>query len=185
MKIEPSPYTVLIDTREQLKFSFAHPFKSGNKLYSIQTEIGTIKSGDYSLKGYENEISVERKSLKDLFGTLGQGRSRFIRELERLAEMKFAAVVVEADWTTILTNPPSRSRLKPVTIVHSVLAWQQRYRGIHWWFLPDRDLAEVITLRVLDRYWRDGLMKIPFSVSSTIAITNNPTPTQIAGASAN
>lgn len=156
MKIQPSPYTVVCDTRENLPYTFANPFTSGRSLYTIQTVTGTLASGDYSLRGYESAVAVERKSLKDLFGTIGQGRGRFQRELERLSKFTFAVVMIEAEWSEILTNPPKRSRLNPVNIAHSIIAWEQRYPTVHWRTVPGREMGEIFTLRILDRFWRDS-----------------------------
>jgi hypothetical protein len=66
--------------------------------------------------------------------------------------MTFAAVVVEADWEKILKHPPDFSRLNPKTIFRSVIAWQQRYPRVHWWMGPDRRFAEIVTLRILERF---------------------------------
>src|SRR5581483_2134770 len=101
-----------------------------------------------------NQLAVERKSLADLFHTLGQGRDRFQRELGRLAKYDFAAIVIEADWSTIIMDPPKRSRLLPKTIFRSVIAWQLRYPRIHWWTCPNRQFAEVTTFRLLERFWK-------------------------------
>jgi hypothetical protein len=96
---------VVADTREQLPFGFQGMLcdaKDGGGPLTVPVVRGTLKSGDYSLKGFESRVAVERKSVADLFGTLGQGRDRFERELGRLAEMEYAAVVVEGDWREIL-----------------------------------------------------------------------------------
>jgi ERCC4-type nuclease len=99
---------------------------------------------------------VERKSAADLFGTLAGGRRRFVRELERLQERcEYAAVVVEADWETLFTTPPEYSRLPPRNVFRSVVAYQQRYPRVHWWFCPGRRFAELTTFRVLERFWRE------------------------------
>lgn len=167
---KPSPYTVVIDNREQRPFLFVGELKSGKDVYRVEQAPGTLQSGDYSLRGYELDIAVERKSLTDLFCTLGKDRPRFERELQRLEKMSFAAIVVEADWRTVLTAPPPRSKLRPETIVHSVLAWQQRYQNIHWWFCMDRDMAEIVTLRILDRFWRDSKRLFEVDPAETIKV---------------
>lgn len=149
------PYTVVIDTREQTPYAFAQPFRVGKKSFAVPSVVATLGSGDYSLSGYQSRVAVERKSLADLYSTLGSGRARFERELERLEFYDFAAVVVEAEWSTILGSPPKHSRLNPKTVICSVLAWQQRYPRIHWWCVPGRGVGEVVTLRILDRYWRE------------------------------
>lgn len=155
----PTPYTVICDSREQMPYKFEKPLVWGVRLkdrpFRVQTTTAALPSGDYSLAGFESQIAVERKSITDLFGTLGGGRVRFHRELERLAAMTFAAVVIEAEWSTILAAPPPRSRLLPKTVFLSVVAWQQRFPAVHWWTVPNRDVGEATTIRILDRWWRE------------------------------
>ena len=119
-----------------------------------KTTIRGLKSGDYSIDGFEDRVAVERKSLSDLYGSLGTGRDRFEREMVRLKDFEFAAVVIEAPWSTIINKPPSRSRLKAVSVVATIIAWMQRYR-VHWITCPNRIFAEKITHRILDRWYRD------------------------------
>lgn len=152
--------TVVRDTREQTGYGFASltcDQADGGGPLIVPVEVGTLRSGDYSLRGYEDQVAVERKSLPDLFGTLGQGRERFERELERLAAFRFAAVVVEATLPEVLLSPPRNSDLNPKTVVRSVLAWQQRVPNVHWWFAGPRPLAEALTFRVLDRFLKERL----------------------------
>ena len=157
------PKAIVVDTREQLPFSFAGiradggawPPRDRGKTLIVECVAGTLASGDYSLAGAETRVAVERKSVADLFNTLGQGRERFVRELFRLNSYQFAAVVVEADWSTILHNPPPFSQLLPKTVMRSVIAWQMAFPRVHWNFLPDRRHAEIWTFRVLERFWRE------------------------------
>jgi ERCC4-type nuclease len=152
------PAAVLIDTREQIAFTFEglkSDAKDGCLPLRVETKRATLASGDYSIDGFPGRVAVERKSLEDLYATLGRGRNRFQCELERLADLDFAAVVVEADWPTVLRGLPERSRLNPKTVFRSVIAWQQRFRTVHWWFCPGRSFAEAVTLRLLERFWKD------------------------------
>lgn len=169
------PFTIAIDTREQLPYSFAGfcaDAKDGGGPLLVGTERVTLKSGDYGIidrtayagppnDGWIRRIAIERKSPQDFFHTLGQDRSRFERELERLNELDFAKVVVEAEWSAILdTDGPMSSlgvisQLKPKTAWRSVLAWQQRFPRVHWDFVPGRDFGEATTLRTLERYWKE------------------------------
>lgn len=152
--------TIVVDTREQVPYQFANMIADaadGGERIAVPYERGTLKSGDYSLLGYESQVAVERKSLADLFGTLGQGRDRFEREIERLAGYKFAAVVVEATFPDVLLSPPPHSDLNPKTVSRSVIAWQQRYPAVHWWFAGPRGLAEAVTFRILERFLKERL----------------------------
>lgn len=160
---DPAFPTVLIDTREQSPYAFRSIPADGSdpgQLLHVHTEVRGLKSGDYSLDGFADLVAVERKSKADLFGTVGQGRDRFERELERLNAMRFAAVMVEAEWSEIMTSPPRHSQLGVKTISRSVLAWQQRYTRVHWHFWPTREVAEVVTFRILERFWKEELKRV-------------------------
>lgn len=160
-----NPFSVVIDSREQLPYRFSGlraDARHKNKPLLVQTVTKTLGSGDYSIEGLEHEIAVERKSLADLFGTLGSGRERFSRELERLSKMNHAAVVIEASWHEIL-NPRSngvQSELNPKTIFRSVVAWSQEFPTIHWWPMCDRLHAESATFRILERYWKQRELRL-------------------------
>jgi hypothetical protein len=161
-----APYTVIIDTREQHPFGFqnfsADAADGGGPLV-IPTTAKALHAGDYSLVGFESRVAVERKSLPDLYGTFVGDRERGIKQLEKLAQLEFATVVVEADWHSILycndcTDIQKHWR-NPKTLFRSILAWQQRFPKIHWLTLNDRRTAEHATLRILERFWIDDFRK--------------------------
>ncbi len=152
------PCTVVIDQQEKRPYSFDRikaDASQGEGFVAVRTEVGHLKTGDYSLAGYEHRVAVERKSPSDCFSTIGQGRDRFERELARLNGMQFACVVVEAEWSEIFADPPEHSQLSPKTVYRSVLAWQQRFKNVHWLMMPGREVAEVTTFRVLERFWKE------------------------------
>ncbi len=156
-----APFTVVIDTREQLPWDFAaipadaHQGGESAGCVVVPVVVGTLGAGDYSVQGWETRVAVERKSAADLVGTIGQGRERFERELERLAVMDFATVVVEAELSELKLNPPPHSQLQFKTITRSVQAWQQRYPRVHWMFLPGRRAAMLWGYRVLERWVKE------------------------------
>ena len=71
--------TVIIDSREQAPLAFAN----------LPSEVGTLDTGDYSIRGLEHLVAVERKSLDDLLGIVGRDRQRFRRELQRLRGFRY------------------------------------------------------------------------------------------------
>lgn len=151
-------FTVIIDNNEQHPFQFRNFKADAHKKFRplvVPTVTRSLDTGDYSIEGLEHLVTVERKSLEDLYGTLGQHRDRFERELVRMSEMDFAAVVIEASWNRILQKPPEHSSLLPKTVFRSVLAWQQRFPNVHWWDCETRWFAEQTTYRILERYYRD------------------------------
>lgn len=150
---------VIADTREQAPYSFAglacDAIDGGGPL-TVPTIRGTLACGDYSLDGFAG-VAVERKSLADLYGTIGQGRDRFERELERLSKLDFAAVVIEATWEEVCAEPPPHTQLPPKTVFRSILAWSVRYPKVHWLPCGPRRLAEVTTFRLLEKYAKEKL----------------------------
>ena len=62
----------------------------------VEVEVEHLKTGDYSVKGYQPKFTVEHKTIKDLIGTCGyKNRERFKRELARMrATFDFYAIVI-------------------------------------------------------------------------------------------
>lgn len=147
---------IVVDGREKAPYRFQGLRADANKQarpLAVKWQWGFLPTGDYSILGYEGRIAIERKSLEDLYGSLGQYRDRFEREHERMAKLEFAAVVIEASWKEILTRPPERSRLNPKVVFRTGMSWMVRFR-VPWVMAEDRRLGEVTTFRLLDRWWR-------------------------------
>jgi DNA excision repair protein ERCC-4 len=154
----PTPFTVVIDTREQDPYTFGGlcaDAKDQRRPLEVRQVVRGIPTGDYSIEGYEEQVAVERKSLADLFRTVGGGRRRFERELGRLCELDIAFVMVEGTWEDVLLRPPEHSELSPKAVERSVIAWQQRCPNVHWWTCNDRHQAEAFTFRILERFWKE------------------------------
>lgn len=147
-------FTILVDTREQAPFLFEDIVDqaTGNPIYVYQQQAG-LRSGDYSILGMENQIAIERKSQSDFLGSITQGRERFQREIERLNEMEHASVVIEADWRGLLIEKAGYSRLNPMVISRTITSWSIRYPRVHWWTCMNKRHAELMTFRLLDRFW--------------------------------
>lgn len=136
--------TVVVDSREQVPFSFAH------ERYEARTKLGALTVGDYSLAELEDKVAVERKSLPDLVLCLGRERERFERELQRGAALDAFAVVVEASWAE-LAGGQYRSQLNPHSACQSVLAFMSRYR-VPFIFAGSRSAAEYACWGFLRQY---------------------------------
>lgn len=152
------PLLILIDDREQLPYEFDCYRANADRKHAeilVPTETRRLQTGDYTLEGHEERITIERKSKSDLFSTLSLGRKRFMDELDRMTEIPHAHVVVEAQWSEIFDNPPVFSQLTPKSVGRTVIAACQRYTNIHWHFMPDRSFAEAWTFRILERYMLD------------------------------
>jgi ERCC4-type nuclease len=160
-----APFRVVVDSNEAAHgtdYTFSNlPVRSEcqSAALVVPRVVRHLETGDYSIDGWEDRICVERKTLEDLYGTLGKGRERFEREFERMRAMPFAAVVVEASWQEICRpqqfRPGWRSELHPRSVWGTVFAWSQRYQHIHWFTMGSRRLAEMATYEILERFWRD------------------------------
>jgi len=155
------PFAIVIDQREKAPYSFSRiPAKASAKgeWLDIETVVGHLPEGDYAIQGAYQLAAVERKSLEDLYSTLGGHRDRFEREIIRLQEYKAAAVVIEADWLEIIRPQDFRqnwrSRLKPRSVYGTILSWGQRYPNVHWLAAGSRRLAEITTHTFLETAWR-------------------------------
>ena len=140
-----TPLRIVRDSREQAPFTF-----SG---LPVEVSVGGLEAGDYSLRGFERSVAVERKELGDLVGCLGTDRDRFERELARLRGYDSAAVVVEAPAVALRTRR-YLGRLDAGAAWQSVLAFSMRYRVPFIW-CQDRADAEAVTFDLLRHYARD------------------------------
>lgn len=142
-----SDFTIIIDTREQLPFDF-----------QTTTERKTLKTGDYSIKGLEDKICVERKSQIDLFGSVGNGRKRLEAEFQRMSEFDYAALVIESSLINIFANPPNRSRMQPKAVFRTLISWSIKY-NVCVWPMWNRKAAERVTYLILKKYYDNHVDK--------------------------
>jgi ERCC4-type nuclease len=110
--LKPENVTAIIDSREQLPLD----------LSPLQTVAGTLTTGDYSVQGLESIVAVERKSLPDLLGCVGQHRERFDREVQRLIAYPVRAIIIEASWADLEAGE-WQSRVTPAAAIGSALGW--------------------------------------------------------------
>ncbi len=135
----PEP-VVAIDTREQKPYRFP------------RSEVKTLPTGDYSIVGLEDRIAIERKTKEDAYSSLGQGRARFERELQRLSHLDYAAVVIETSLPEFL-QAPAFSRMNPKAAAASIVAWSVKYR-VCVFFAGDRLHGNALTRQLLEKYLR-------------------------------
>jgi len=152
------PFIVAVDTREQSPFTFSGFHALDDSDYNrIFTKREGLKTGDYSIVGFEKRICVERKSKNDLFGSVTSGRERFEREFQRMAEMERAALVCEASQASIMDGIEN-SLMDGANVLRTAISWAGRYK-IPFFFCSDRAEAEWVTLEFLRFYWKEVTSK--------------------------
>jgi len=152
------PFTILIDDRERRGgYTFEGLRADANRQYRplvVPTKEVRLETGDYSIEGMDELVTIERKSLADLYHTLGQRRNEFEAEHQRMAQMAFAAVVIETDLATAIAHPPAESRLHPRCVYRTFLSWSIRF-GTHWWWIGGRRGAEKTVFHALLDFWNE------------------------------
>ncbi|GIL20816.1 MAG: hypothetical protein BroJett041_19300 [Candidatus Jettenia caeni] len=121
--------TIVQDTREQKPLTFPE----------AKVRVATLHTGDYSLDRFEDRITIERKSLSDLLGSLGNDRDRFMREIQRMQVFEYAGLVIEASMQT-LSRGKWRSQITPQSVMGTLQALSAKY-DIHVFLADNRELA--------------------------------------------
>jgi len=144
-------FRIVIDTREQQPYGFP-----------CATVRRKLDAGDYSVAGRESQIAVERKSLADFVGSVIHDGERFHAELEQLASLTHACIVVEADLDAVLRGlRQSELRLvAPRAVLGAALQISIRYRVPVQW-CGSRQAACVFTEHFLRSAVREGAQSLP------------------------
>lgn len=129
--------TKLIDSREKLP-------------YDLPGDEVALETGDYTIRGCEDQITLERKTRNDLLGCIGQERERFERELKRLSKFDLAVIMVECNFRDML-NLPEWSELHKSQVFGSIMAWISKYK-IVFFFAGSRNIGERATKKILEKF---------------------------------
>lgn len=143
----PKPVLV-VDTREQ--DGFGYTFERFDKWFA-DVERAKLRAGDYSVKGLEHCLAVERKSLADLVNSVISGRTRFLAQCKGLAALERKAIVVEASLAQVKSFYPE-SQAHPNAVVGTLMALQERWDiQVIWCDSPE--LAEETVAHILSKYY--------------------------------
>jgi DNA excision repair protein ERCC-4 len=112
--------TIIQDTREQAGWK---------DLFEAPCVVDTLTVGDYSVRGMETHIAIERKSLPDLLQSLTRERDRFERALLKARGYHHFYVLVEANAPDVLAGRFGQygSKVNPKAIWESIAAFSNRY----------------------------------------------------------
>lgn len=134
---------ILTDTREQTPYTF--------QKWPVEIQPAGLTTGDYSILGFDDQVSIERKSLDDLVSCLmGKNRDRFERELARGRSYELFVVVVESNLVD-LAHGRYQSRMKPHAAFQTITAFYIRYR-VPFLFCGNRAGGEYQTYSLLQKY---------------------------------
>lgn len=114
-ELEPRDITAYADDREKLPLAL--------DLY-IPTIKKRLPTADYTVRGLEHMIAVERKGLSDLVLCAGRERDRFDACIKRMKSYEVRALVIEASWAEIEAGA-WRSQLKPSQLKAALYSWSK------------------------------------------------------------
>lgn len=136
---------IIADTREQVNSHVKEHFDSKK----IETISRKLDIGDYSamIDDYtlENSVVVERKaSIDEIAGNYTVDRKRFENEFLRAKAngVKVFLIIEGCSWGDIYLHN-YRSKLKPQSLIASLLAWQIRY-NVTVFFCKPSETGQII-----------------------------------------
>lgn len=139
----PENIVALADSREQTPVALD---------LSLPTEKATLYTGDYSVRGLENLICIERKSLPDLVGCVGRDRDRFERCIQRMKGYQTKVLVIEANLRALYLPGQWRGHVTPKQVFETVNSWA-KHVSVYWAY--DHQLAGEIISGILNSAARE------------------------------
>lgn len=144
------PFTIIIDTREQIPWEFGFHNTAKKKL----------DTGDYTIEGFENILAIERKkSVSEIATNLSE--SRFSDVLDRLSKIKHPYMVFEFSLDEVYSFPVGsdipkklwdKLRISGNYIIKRLIEIQLKY-NIQVVFCGDPDNAEKFSASLMKRIY--------------------------------
>lgn len=141
-----------IDTRETKPLEFPYLCVDGTKRIKLDV-------GDYGVEftdGYKPPIFFERKSMGDLFGTLGKGYKRFKKEIMRSQEAKCSLILIVEGSLSKVMKGYSHSTIEGLSIVRKLFTLYVKY-GVRPVFCKSR---EEMSLYIYNMFYALGVQHV-------------------------
>jgi ERCC4-type nuclease len=142
----PEDFVLVIDTREQAGL-YRRPPKG------LVVVRDTLPAGDYSVRGFETEVVIERKSVMDLYNSMFGDWVRELKKLEKIKEYHRKWLVVDGSEDEVL-RWQEYSQVHPNSMRGRLCAIDVRL-GIPIHYAATRQDAERFVLDRLIRYYKD------------------------------
>lgn len=144
------PFTIIVDTREQLPWEFGFHLTSKQKL----------DTGDYSIQGFENLFTIERKkSVSEIATNITE--SRFKDVLQRMGQIPHSFMLMEFTLDEVYSFPVGsdipkskwdKLRISGNYIIKYLIEAQLNY-NIHLLFCGDSENAERTAVSIMKRIY--------------------------------
>ena len=147
---------IIRDTREKKEY---FTFSSFADVSVIQKKVDV---GDYTIRGHENRITVDRKrNTGELQINFGQQSARFQKEFERMACMERAYFVCAFPYSDLDIFPvnsgiPKKTwkylRVNGRFLKRKIHEIEEQYKNISFVFCDDAISAEQVTYKIFQEY---------------------------------
>lgn len=156
-----------------------HREKAGYEFPKYRVEITTLPVGDYSIKGFEQEIAIERKSLRDLVAclTVKREQQRFEKELFRAQGLEYFGLIVESTFSGIANGRGVKSKTSKTIALQRLMYLCIQYR-FPIFFAEDRHYSKWLVQCLLEKYWAE-LNRVAKAVLGAIRNHQNPCYRQV------
>lgn len=144
------PFTIIVDTREQQPWEFGLHVTSKEKL----------DTGDYSIKGLEHLLTIERKkSVSEIANNITE--SRFKDVLNRMSQIPYKFMLFEFDLEDVYSFPVGsdipkklwdKIKISPKYLLKYLTELQLNY-GIHIIYCGDASNAEKMAVSIMKRVY--------------------------------
>jgi ERCC4-type nuclease len=144
------PFTIIVDTREQLPWEFGFHLTSKHKL----------DTGDYSIQGFESLFTIERKkSVSEIATNITE--SRFKDVLQRMGQIPHSFMLMEFTLDEVYSFPVGsdipkskwdKLRISGNYIIKYLIEAQLNY-NIHLLFCGDSENAERTAVSIMKRIY--------------------------------
>ena len=121
-------------------------------LPGVETEEDHLKTGDYTVEGFEDQFAVERKSVNDLATSVGSERERFEAEIRRAQEMDYFVVIIEGSKKDVEEHQ-YYSEIHPNAVLGTCEKWPIKYNNLEFIWAGNRKRAAEECLRRLDKWF--------------------------------
>lgn len=153
-------FTIIRDSREKA----SHGWFYDENAYCNGTIIGTLETGDYTIKGLENILCIERKESIDEFAH-NCIEKRWQDCMKRMSQYCHKYILFEFSWDDVNNYPLSakvppsvRNKLKiPPKYIRRVINTARYDYGIHVLACNNRVKASIVAYRILSKAYELSL----------------------------
>mgnify|MGYP000978910058 CR=1 FL=1 len=145
------PFTILCDYHEQDAWTFTHPCERAN--------FAPPDTGDYSVKGLERIVRIEKKRTEELWGCLGIRRKHFRDQLKRMQQFPIRLLVIEGSIVDF-SRKPRFSKLTVPAALSLLTHWTVEFAVPFIFLGPRGDVSmrclEYLLQGIYDSYTRQS-----------------------------